>query len=81
MTDYNAIERLRWGGPSPFAGKDTRTEAQKRVDEERDKAKGETLGDAYHRLIGLGFVPANESEQIAMLRVLEKVWDEAVRHA
>ena len=30
MTDYNAIERQRWGGPGPWAGKDSRTDAQKR---------------------------------------------------
>lgn len=32
MTDFNAIERNRWGGPSPWAGKDSRTDAQKRGD-------------------------------------------------
>ena len=29
MTDWNAVERQRWGGPSPWAGKDSRTEVQK----------------------------------------------------
>jgi hypothetical protein len=31
MTDFNEIERQRWGGPSPAAGQDTRTDAQKTV--------------------------------------------------
>ena len=31
MPDQNDIERQRWGGPSPWAGKDSRTDAQKRV--------------------------------------------------
>lgn len=29
-TALGAAERQRWGGPSPWAGKDSRTEAQKR---------------------------------------------------
>lgn len=37
--DQNATERQRWGGPSPWAGKDSRTDAQKRAQErERDQA-------------------------------------------
>ena len=33
MADYNAIERRRWGGPSPWAGKDSRTDVQKLDDD------------------------------------------------
>jgi len=29
--DQNAVERQRWGGPSPTAGQDTRTPAQLKV--------------------------------------------------
>jgi crossover junction endodeoxyribonuclease RusA len=29
MTDLNAVERQRWGGPSPFAGKDSRMPSQR----------------------------------------------------
>jgi hypothetical protein len=28
--NYNETERARWGGPSPWAGRDSRTGAQKR---------------------------------------------------
>ena len=31
--DINANERQRWGGPSPWAGKDSRTDAQKQDDD------------------------------------------------
>jgi hypothetical protein len=30
VTNFNEVERQRWGGPSPWAGKDPRTEAQHR---------------------------------------------------
>ncbi len=32
MTNMNEEDRLRWGGPSPWAGRDSRTDAQKRDD-------------------------------------------------
>jgi hypothetical protein len=32
--DYNAVERGRWGGPSPWAGRDSRTAVQRQDDEQ-----------------------------------------------
>lgn len=45
MTDWNAVERQRWGGPSPWAGKDSRTEAQKSAD------APEPVGDEARELL------------------------------
>ena len=38
MTDQNGVERQRWGGPSPWANRDSRTAAQKRA-EERERSQ------------------------------------------
>lgn len=40
--DHNAIERKRWGGPSPFAGKDSRTDVQKLMDAREFRAAWRT---------------------------------------
>ncbi len=41
--DFNAIERNRWGGPSPWTGKDSRTDAQK-LDDDTDARTCPTCG-------------------------------------
>lgn len=53
--DFNAIERSRWGGPSPWAGKDSRTDAQK-LDDETRTALISALHSAIVALNRNGFV-------------------------
>jgi hypothetical protein len=50
--DHNATERQRWGGPSPWAGKDSRTAAQKRADgPPPDQSSGDKLREMIEQLV------------------------------
>jgi hypothetical protein len=55
MTDFNEIERRRWGGPSPTAGMDTRTDAQRnpRLNHGTFERHGDSVIAEIHTAVGL----------------------------
>lgn len=85
--DFNAEERQRWGGPSPWAGRDSRTNAQKQEDTEYEQAVRDQALDAlssgplaweWQRLLQLAVNAAgtadaaqNESDSLVIKRASE----------
>ncbi len=74
MTDFNAEERNRWGGPSPWAGKDSRTDAQKRNDRkalDRAAYAAYTTWAASEAPLAFGWILLSSDERAKWYRIAE----------